>query len=109
VGDIGETRWKKEITEPFLAQQETSVEKLIILLKEILIRHEKKDLILYDPIRSRMDLDTMNEKVEENFYTFLGTAHARYEIEGERSRNENMLYRGSKEFVSVFVSEEVCV
>jgi hypothetical protein len=39
-----------------------------------------------------MDLDAVNEKVEEDFYTFLGTAHARYEIGREISRNENVFY-----------------
>lgn len=42
-----------------------------------------------------MDLDAVNEKVEDDFYTFLHTAHAKYEIESERSRNENILYTGS--------------
>jgi hypothetical protein len=41
LGAAGQRRWKKEISEPFLALEPEALERLIALLKTIMVRHTK--------------------------------------------------------------------
>jgi hypothetical protein len=41
LGSAGEKRWRKDVSEPFLAQEPQALEKLVLLLKSIMVRHTK--------------------------------------------------------------------
>lgn len=82
VGEWGMKRWRSEIADPFMAKDEGSFERLCDLLKGVIVRHNKEDLKLFEPIMTRMDVDALYLRIEdtpESFANFRRGASRFYE------------------------------
>lgn len=87
VGERGARLWRSQVAEPFMAKEAGSFEQLGSLLKQILVRHNKEDLRLFEPIMTRMDVDALYIRVEENsdaFANFLRAAPRFYDDSVEK-------------------------
>ena len=58
-------KFDTEIVDPFLRGNQAAFNKLVQLLTPIVIRHSKKDLSLYEPIRTRADLDFIEPPIDD--------------------------------------------
>ena len=63
VGVDAQASWMRLVAQPFLRQEPTAREILKICLGQIMIRHTKQDLDLYEPIRHTVVLDAEEERL----------------------------------------------
>lgn len=58
-GKITDVKWRKEIVEPCLMQEPEAWAKVKALLRDIMVRHTKQDIHLFEPINVTVNLDGM--------------------------------------------------